>query len=75
MVKNLKLEEKASLLTNGAAGVPRIDWPAYNWWSESLHGVARAGVASPPFYTFCPRIVLWDNNTFSSLRRNHPCVW
>jgi len=45
-VANLKTAEKASLLTNGASGVPRINWPAYNWWSESLHGVARNGVAT-----------------------------
>ena len=26
--------------------MPRVDLPAYNWWSEALHGVARDGVAT-----------------------------
>lgn len=26
--------------------MPRIQWPAYNWWSEALHGVARSGLAT-----------------------------
>lgn len=46
IVSNLTLEEKAGLLVNGAAGVPRIHWPMYNWWSEALHGVARDGVGT-----------------------------
>jgi beta-glucosidase len=46
VVANLTSDEKTSLLTNGASAVPRINWPAYNWWSEALHGVARDGVAT-----------------------------
>jgi len=33
-------------MTNTAKGIGRINWPAYNWWSEALHGVARNGVAT-----------------------------
>ncbi len=29
-----------------APGIPRLGIPAYNWWNEALHGVARAGVAT-----------------------------
>jgi len=45
-VARLTLEEKASLLQNTTAGVPRLSIPRYDWWNESLHGVARAGEAT-----------------------------
>jgi len=46
LVANLTISEKSGLFVNKAAGVPRIGWPKYNWWSEALHGVARDGVAT-----------------------------
>lgn len=39
-------EEKASQLKYDAPAIPRLGVPAYNWWNEALHGVARAGVAT-----------------------------
>ena len=38
--------EKASQLKYDAAPVKRLGVPAYNYWNEALHGVARAGVAT-----------------------------
>ena len=46
LISRMTLEEKVSQLTNAAAAVPRLGIPAYNWWNEGLHGVARAGVAT-----------------------------
>ena len=46
LIQRMTLEEKVSQLTNDAAAVPRLEIPAYNWWNEGLHGVARAGVAT-----------------------------
>jgi len=46
LVSKLTLEEKASLLGYNSKAVPRLDIPAYNWWNEGLHGVARAGEAT-----------------------------
>lgn len=46
LVANLTKEEKSVLFVNGAGAVPRINWPAYQWWSEALHGVARDGLAT-----------------------------
>src|SRR5438270_10828748 len=43
LVKQMTLEEKASQLVNQARAVPRLGIPAYDWWSEALHGVARDG--------------------------------
>ena len=42
----MTLEEKASQLKFDAPAIPRLNVPAYNWWNEGLHGVARAGVAT-----------------------------
>jgi beta-glucosidase len=46
LISDMTLEEKISQLTHDAAAIPRLGVPAYNWWNEGLHGVARAGVAS-----------------------------
>ena len=46
LVANLTNDEKSVLFVNGAGAVPRIGWPAYQWWSEALHGVARDGLAT-----------------------------
>lgn len=43
LVSRLTLEEKVSQLVNEAAEIPRLGIPAYEWWSEALHGVADAG--------------------------------
>ena len=46
LVARMTLEEKASQLRYDAPAIPRLGIPAYNWWNEALHGVARAGVAT-----------------------------
>lgn len=46
LVSHMTLEEKASQLVNQARAIPRLQVPAYDWWSEALHGVARAGTAT-----------------------------
>lgn len=46
LVSRMTLEEKASQMVHFAAAIPRLNVPAYNWWNEALHGVARAGVAT-----------------------------
>ncbi len=46
LVAQMTLEEKACQLRYDAPAIPRLNVPAYNWWNEGLHGVARAGVAT-----------------------------
>lgn len=46
LVSRMTVDEKVSQLTNAAAEIPRLAVPAYNWWNECLHGVARAGTAT-----------------------------
>ena len=44
----MTLEEKASQLVNQARAIPRLKVPAYDWWSEALHGVAVDGTTEFP---------------------------
>jgi beta-glucosidase len=46
LVSRLTVQEKISQLMNAAPAIPRLGVPAYDWWNECLHGVARAGVAT-----------------------------
>src|SRR5689334_16652135 len=46
LVSRMTLEEKASQLVNQSRAIPRLKVPEYDWWSEALHGVARAGTAT-----------------------------
>lgn len=46
LVSRMTLEEKVSLLGYNSKAIPRLGIPAYNWWNEGLHGVARAGEAT-----------------------------
>ena len=46
LVSKMTVEEKASQLKFNAEAIDRLGVPAYNWWNEALHGVARAGTAT-----------------------------
>jgi beta-glucosidase len=46
LIGRMTLEEKAHQLGHTAPAIPRLGLPAYNWWNEGLHGVARAGIAT-----------------------------
>src|SRR5580692_10482539 len=46
LVGRMTLEEKVSQMQDAAAAIPRLGVPAYNWWNEALHGVARNGFAT-----------------------------
>ena len=46
LLNRLTIEEKVSLLGYKSSAIPRLGIPAYNWWNEALHGVARAGLAT-----------------------------
>ena len=41
LVSRLTLEEKVLLMKHNSPAIPRLGIPAYNWWNEALHGVAR----------------------------------
>ncbi len=46
LVSRMTLKEKVSQMVYNAKAIPRLNIPAYNWWNECLHGVARAGIAT-----------------------------
>ena len=46
LVGRMTLQEKLSQLNNDARAIPRLKVPAYNYWNEALHGVARDGIAT-----------------------------
>jgi beta-glucosidase len=46
LISRMTIEEKVLQLFNEAPAIERLGVPAYNWWNECLHGVARAGKAT-----------------------------
>ena len=46
LLSRLTLEEKVGMMMNSSKPVERLGIPAYDWWNEALHGVARAGLAT-----------------------------
>jgi len=46
LLKRMTLSEKASQINNSSPAIELLGIPAYNWWNEALHGVARAGLAT-----------------------------
>src|SRR5690348_17195347 len=48
LVHRMTLQEKASQLVNQARAIPCLGVPAYDWWSEALHGVVADGTTEFP---------------------------
>ncbi len=46
LCSRLTLEEKTKLMMNSSPAIPRLGIPAFEWWSEGLHGVARNGLST-----------------------------
>ena len=46
LVSKMTIEEKMAQMRYDAPAIPRLGVPAYNWWNECLHGVARQGCAT-----------------------------
>lgn len=46
LISRLTLEEKVSQMMHNTKGIERLNIPFYSYWNESLHGVARSGVAT-----------------------------
>src|SRR5712671_1176147 len=61
LVSRMTLEEKVSQMQDVAAAIPRLSVPAYNWWNEGLHGVARSGRATV-FPQAIGMAATWDTN-------------
>ncbi|MBQ0006797.1 MAG: glycoside hydrolase family 3 C-terminal domain-containing protein, partial [Alistipes sp.] len=46
LISRLSLEQKVSLMMNESSAIDEFGIHSYNWWSEALHGAARAGIAT-----------------------------
>ena len=46
LVAQMTVDEKMGQMRYDAPAIERLGIPAYNWWNEALHGVARSGVAT-----------------------------
>jgi beta-glucosidase len=68
LVNRMTLEEKVSQMQDVAAAIPRLDVPAYNWWNEALHGVARNGVATV-FPQSIGLAATWDTTLMHQIAR------
>eukprot|EP00249_Psilotum_nudum_P013885 c24568_g1_i1 orf=97-2478(+) len=72
LISRLTLQEKVSQLRNGAPALPALGIPAYQWWSEALHGLSdngpgvRFGDEVPAVTTF-PQVILTAASFNSSL--------
>ena len=59
LIQRMSLHEKAAQMLNDAPAIERLGVPAYNYWSECLHGVARAGLATV-FPQAIGMAAMWD---------------
>ena len=55
LVHRMTVEEKVTQLVNQSRAIPRLNVPAYDWWSEALHGVASSGTTEFPNRSGWPR--------------------
>lgn len=61
LLREMTLEEKVSQMLYNSPAIQRLNIPAYNWWNECLHGVARAGNATV-FPQAIGMAAMWDKN-------------
>jgi beta-glucosidase len=60
LVSQLTIEEKISQMMNNAPAIERLGIPAYNWWNEALHGVARSPYPATSFPQAIGMAATWD---------------
>jgi beta-glucosidase len=59
LIRRMSLAEKVQQVRNTTPAIPRLGIPAYDFWSEALHGVAGAGVATV-FPQAIGMAAMWD---------------
>ncbi len=63
VVSRLTLEEKVAQMLNAAPAVPHLGIPAYDWWNEVLHGVARTPFNVTAYPQAIGMAATWDTNS------------
>jgi len=63
LISRLTLEEKVAQMLNAAPAIPRLGIPAYEWWNEVLHGVARTPFKVTSYPQAIGMAATWDTNS------------
>jgi len=63
LVSRLILEEKVAQMLNATPAIPRLGIPAYEWWNEILHGVARTPYNVTSYPQAIAMAATWDTNS------------
>ncbi len=67
LVSRLTLEEKVAQMLNATPAVPRLGIPAYDWWNEILHGVARTPFKVTVYPQAIGMAATWDTNSLKRM--------
>jgi beta-glucosidase len=67
LVSRLTLEEKVGQMLNSAPAIERLGIPAYNWWNECLHGVARTPFKVTVYPQAIGMAATWDKNSLHQM--------
>ena len=63
LLSRLTLEEKIKQMLNATPAIPRLGIPAYDWWNEVLHGVARTPFNVTSYPQAIAMAATWDTNS------------
>ncbi|MGN6417944.1 MAG: glycoside hydrolase family 3 C-terminal domain-containing protein [Pseudobacter sp.] len=69
LISRLTLEEKVAQMLNAAPSVDRLGIPAYDWWNEVLHGVARTPFKVTVFPQAIGMAATWDTASLHTMAR------
>ena len=67
LVSHLTLEEKVSQMLNSSPAIPRLGIPAYDWWNETLHGVARTPFKTTVYPQAIAMAATFDKNSLFTM--------
>ena len=67
LVSQMTLDEKVSQMLNSAPAIERLGIPAYNWWNECLHGVARTPYKVTVYPQAIAMAATWDKNSMKDM--------
>jgi beta-glucosidase len=67
VVSRLTLEEKVAQMLNSTPAIPRLGIPAYDWWNEVLHGVARTPFKVTSYPQAIGMAATWDSSSLKTM--------
>lgn len=67
LIARLTLEEKIAQMLHATPAIPRLGIPAYNWWNEALHGVARTPYNVTSFPQAIAMAATWDTGSMRQM--------